>query len=164
MSIQPSGRGFLGGLANVVRGDHDYTAGPNVICPASWGCSADLVGSVYSQVRNGIPGNNTDGQIVSGQSYTVYQDGWPVGEVTSYVGAGGLTVSNVTNTAHILFDGWANRNAYQENGTWYSSTHGRGTNYIGGVFTATVNQVVGPSIFNSMDRSIALQLYGATRR
>jgi hypothetical protein len=75
-----------------------------VICPASWNCSDELVGSVYSQVRNGVPGNISDALIVSGQTYTVYQSGVPVGQARSYVGEGGLTVVNITNLDHILFD------------------------------------------------------------
>jgi RHS repeat-associated protein len=94
------GSGFWG----LLGGNHDYTAGPNVICPASWNCSDELVGSVYSQVRNGVPGNISDALIVSGQTYTVYQSGVPVGQARSYVGEGGLTVVNITNLDHILFD------------------------------------------------------------
>jgi hypothetical protein len=146
----------------LLGGDHDYTAGPNLICPASWGCSASLVGSTYSQISNAIPGNSSSGSVVSGNSYTVSLAGVPVGEVQSYVGSGGLTVNNITQWDHVLAQGFANRNAFQSGGNWYSVTHGFGNNYYGGIIMAIVNQLSGPGIFNSLDRSIANQLYNAT--
>jgi hypothetical protein len=163
----PDNSGFWGTLGDLLVGDHDYWAGPNVICDASWGCSAQLVRSIYSQVQNGVPGNagTGDALIVSGQTYTVYQNGVPVGMVQSYVGDGGLVVNNVTDWAglHIFFDGWANRNAYQaDDGTWYSITHGSGTTIYGGFIMAGINQAFGPGIFNNIDRSISAQLYTAT--
>jgi RHS repeat-associated protein len=153
------GTGLLN--ASWLLGDHDYNTA-SVICAAASNCSAGLVGSVYSQVRNGVPGNTSSATIVSGQDYIVYQNGVPVGEVKSYVGKDGLTVVNVTDKDHPLYDGWVDRNAIQVNGTWYSLTHGHGTNYYGGAFTAGANQAFGPDIFKNLDESIASQLYAAT--
>ncbi|HEX3810303.1 MAG TPA: FG-GAP-like repeat-containing protein [Rhizomicrobium sp.] len=147
--------------AGLLTGGHNYNTA-NMICAAAWHCSAGLVGSVYSQVNNGVPGNPSNAAIVSGNQYTVYQNGVPVGTVHSYVGQNGLTVANVTDPGHILFDGYANRNALQVNGAWYSVTHGSGISYYGGAFIAEANQVLGPGIFNNMDTSIASQLYAAT--
>jgi hypothetical protein len=59
-------------LAGLIWGDHDYTSGPNLICPAAWPCTEEMVASVYSQIRNGVPGNDSSGAIVSGRAYTVY--------------------------------------------------------------------------------------------
>lgn len=153
-----------GTMSDVFAGDHGYPAGPNLICSAEKRCSAAEVASEYSKVRSGIPGNTSAETIKSGQVYTVYQNGVPVGQVRSYVGVDGLTVVNVTEPNHILFDGWASRRAYQSaDGAWYSVTHGSGTNYYGGAFMAAANQILGPVIFNKMDNAIAERLGAATR-
>ena len=161
-------RGGVGGgddeSAQVFYGDHEYEAGPNLICPAAWGCTRDLVASVYGQVRFGVPGNDSSENIVSGRTYNVYLGGITAGIVRSYVGVDRLTVVNVTRGTHILYDGWANRNAFEDRrGNWYSYTHGRGTNYYGGVFLAIANNLAGPPIFNSMDRRIREELRRLTR-
>lgn len=144
-------------------GDHDYTAGPNLICPASWGCSPELIGRRYSEVRHAVPGNWDPTTIQSGQIYTVRQSGFPVGHVKSYVGKDGFTINNVTQSDHILHFGWANRNTYRDRaGNWYSFTHGKGTNYYGGLWTELANEVAGPKIFNALDASLYRQLYKDT--
>jgi hypothetical protein len=147
--------------AGLLTGDHDYNTA-NMICAAASHCSASLVGSVYSQQRNGIPGSTSSAPIVSGNTYPVYVKGVYIGDVQSYVGKDSLTVDNVTDTNHVLFDGYISRNAIQVDGAWYSVTHGTGTSYYGGAFVATGNQVFGPALFNAMDASIASQLYAAT--
>lgn len=150
--------------ASILLGDHDYTAGPNLICPRQWRCSAAMVGDVYTQIRFAVPGNSSPLTVVSGNTYTVSAGGIPVGTVTSYVGKGGLTINNITNLSHIFYDGWANRNAFQHsNGNWYSYTHGKGTNYFLGAFMAAANQIFGPGTFDGIDRAIYHELYRRTR-
>jgi RHS repeat-associated protein len=149
--------------AQALMGDHDYHSGPNLICPASWGCTEAMIGSAYTEIRNGVPGNDSPGQLVSGHQYTVYAGGIPLGTVVSRVGAGGLTVANVTTRNHVFHDGWINRNAYRDSrGNWYSYTHGRGTNYYGGVFMALLNNRFGARIFDGLDQSIREELYQRT--
>jgi RHS repeat-associated protein len=149
-------------IGNILIGDHDWSV-ITEICPASWGCSGGLVGSVYPIVSNGVPGNQSTAQIVSGQKYTVYAGGVPVGQVKTYVGAGGLTVNNITLINHIFCCGWVNRNAlFDTSGAWYSITHGKGTNYYGGFISAMWNQALGPSKFYDLDMSIRAQLYKKT--
>jgi RHS repeat-associated protein len=144
------------------EGGHDYSAGPHVICEAQWHCSAELVGKTYSKARNAIPGNPIDAPIVSGTQYYVYLFGIPMGIVTSNVGQGGLTISNVTELAHPLCCGWISRDAYESNGAWYSVTHGSGISVYGGAFTAAGNDVLGPYLFDGLDASVRDQLYSAT--
>jgi RHS repeat-associated protein len=156
------GAGFFQ-AGSLLTGDHEYASGPNLICPAAWKCSAKLISSLYSQVRFSVPGNTSSSTVMSGNSYTVTAFGVPVGTVASYVGSGGFTVVNVTNPSHVLFDGWANRNAYQTaEGAWYSYTHGKGTNYYGGVFTAASNNIFGPRTFDGIDRPLYRELYRRT--
>jgi RHS repeat-associated protein len=151
------------GILDILMGDHDYLTPPIIICPAAWRCTAAQVGSVYGSIQGGIPGNNSPGMIVSGQSYMVYELGVPMGHVTSTVGRDRLTVTNVTNRDHVLHYGWVNRNAMRDvAGNWVSITHGRGTNYYGGAFTAGANQANGPSIFISMDMAIRQRLQEMT--
>ncbi len=149
----------LASADGVLLGDHDYIAGPNLICAASAGCTAAEVGAVYSQVQYGIPGGDGDQKIVSGNTYPVRIFGVYIGDVKSYVGSGGLTISNVTLPNHALHSGWINRNAIQlSSGAWYSITHGKGTNYYGGAFNAAANQWGGPRQFNAMDKAIRNEL------
>ncbi|HEY4971203.1 MAG TPA: RHS repeat-associated core domain-containing protein, partial [Steroidobacteraceae bacterium] len=153
-----------GGLQNagLIMGEHDYTAGPNQICPASWHCTAAMVGRAYTVVRNAVPGASSSETIVSGGTYTVWLGYLPGGQVTVVVGNGGLTVSNMTNLDHVMLDGWINRNAFQVDGAWYSYTHGTGTNYFGGAFMAMFNQFIGPILFNGLDDQVRNDLYKAT--
>ena len=165
---------------NIAQGDHDYQTQKNLICPAEWDCSEEMVGKIYSQQRNGILGHAGEGQIESGKSYIVpygalgravnpYLPEWAQigGRINSYVGKDGLTVNNVTDPhgRHIFHSGWANRNATQDKkGNWYSQTHGKGTNYVGGGLMAAVNTTIGPGAFDDLDHAIRDRLYQETHR
>ena len=147
------------GFFDILIGDHEYTLPPVIICPAAWRCTQEQVASIYSSVAGGVPGNSSTAPIISGNTYTVYQSGVPVGQVQSYVGRDRLTVNNVTKANHILHYGWVNRNAFRDSqGNWRSLTHGKGTNYYGGAFTALMNQTDGPIIFLRMDIVIRQRL------
>ena len=85
-----------------------------------------------------------------------------MGTVDSYVGSGGLTVDNATWAGHLLFEGQINRNAIQIDGSWYSITHGWGTNVYFNPITTLSNQYLGPVQFRALDDQIKTELYGAT--
>ena len=157
--------GISGQLPNSVwLGDHDYPI-ENEICPASWHCTEQQVGKILSEVRGSIPGNTSDAPIVSGREYTVYVFGVPGGEIKSYVGQGGLTVANITEKLHPLYNGWIQRVAIERNGAWYVRTHGSGTNFYGGMPSALANEkVLGPLMFNELDKNVRQWLYQATHQ
>jgi hypothetical protein len=143
---------------------HDYYVAQNQICPAEWRCSESLIKNIYFQIRNGIPGNGSDGAIISGRRYTVYLAGIvPWGKIFSYTGSGNPAISNHTTLAHLFYDGWAIRSFQKIDGAWYSSTHGFGTNYIVGFPMAIANQIFGPRIFQNLDDKVRNQLRTAAQ-
>jgi hypothetical protein len=76
-----------------------------------------------------------------------------VGDVWTRITNDGLTIENRTMPGHIFFDGVVVRTLTQsEDGAWYVTTHGFGNNVQPG--TNVVNQLVGPEVFNELDRQM----------
>jgi hypothetical protein len=82
-------------------------------------------------------GSNPIAQRINNNGQTVVNQTLPGHQLHSNYGGG-----TVTRTAMI-----------GENGTLYTSTIGRGTNY--GSFTAGLNQLFGPMIFSELDSAMA---------
>ena len=102
--------------------------------------------------RYSLPGRSPDQPVQSGQQYVVRDPatGLPVGLVTTNISSDGLTVQNVTQPLHVLYDGQITRTAQKlPDGSWWVTTVGIGNNVIPGM--ATLNQEIGPEIFNALD-------------
>jgi hypothetical protein len=64
-----------------------------------------------------------------------------------------LTIVNRTVEGHIFFDGMVIRRLTQsQDGAWYVTTRGLGNNVQPGM--NVVNQLVGPEVFNELDRQM----------
>ena len=144
------------GLATSVQyspsrpGYHDYTAGPNVVCPAELRCTKQEIADQMS--RFSLPGRSPAEPIQSGEKYPVYdpETGLFVGRVRSEIFDDGLAVRNVTQPGHIFHDGQITRSASQApDGTWTVTTRGTGNNVYPGMSHA--NELFGPGVFNGLD-------------
>lgn len=131
-------------------GYHDYTAGPNVVCPAEPRCTPEEIADQMS--RFSLPGRSPAEPIQSLKTYRVHdpETGMFVGHVQSVISDDGLTVQNITRPGHIFHDGEITRSASQRSdGTWTVTTRGTGNNVYPGM--SYVNQWFGPGIFNGLD-------------
>ena len=103
-----------------------------------------------------LPGRDPSLPVLQGQrTYPVHIPGTDiyVGDLKTRITDGGLTIENRTREGHIFFDGVVVRRLTQsEDGAWYVTTHGFGNNVRPG--TNVVNQLVGPEVFNELDRQM----------
>ena len=134
-------------------GWHDYTAGPNLVCPAELQCTKEEMADLMS--RFGVPGRDPSKPIEDGQMYAVFdpRTGLFAGWIRTTVTDDGLTITNTTNALHILYDGKIVRQAVQaEDGSWYVTTRGTGNNWIPGM--NLMNAWQGRKIFDYMDQKL----------
>jgi len=134
-------------------GWHDYPAGPNLVCSPETRCPREEVTDQFA--RFSLPGGDPSMPVVDGGRYPVYIPGTDkyVGEVETTITEDGLAIANRTLPGHIFFDGVVVRRLTQsEDGAWYVTTHGFGNNVETGRNLA--NQLVGPEIFNELDRQM----------
>jgi hypothetical protein len=132
------------------EGWHDYTEGPNLVCPAALACSPGEIADQLS--RYAIPGQDAAVPAENGKIYPVL-DPWTgmyAGNVRTNMTADGLTVTNTTLPGHVFYNGQIMRTATQgPDGAWYVTTHGFGNNVEPGA--NDVNQYVGPEVFRTVD-------------
>jgi RHS repeat-associated protein len=144
-------------------GDHDYTAGPNLVCPAALTCSSEEIADQGS--RFAVPGQDPTRPVVNDERYLV-RDPWtgiPGGYVRTNVSQDGLTITNTTDLWHMFCCGQITRTFFQDDtGAWYAKTTGTGYNIIPGMGPA--NQWSGPLIFNTLDAQMRanIQLHHST--
>jgi hypothetical protein len=132
------------------EGWHDYTSGPDLVCPAKLKCSRDEIADQMS--RFAVPGQNPAEPVRLRSTNPVYIPGTEirVGHVRTIITNGGLTVTNTTLKGHIFYNGEIVRTAIQDpDGSWSVITHGIGNNVIPGA--ADLNQETGPDIFKELD-------------
>ena len=145
------------------EGYHFYQAGPNLVAPANLYLTPAQMADQMS--RFAVPGQSPDQPVQSGKTYRVYAPitGTFVGNVTTTVSSDGLTTSNETAPGHLLYDGQITRSAIENpDGSWSVITSGIGNNIYPGM--ATVNEEVGPDIFNNVDeqmRQNITKIYGS---
>jgi hypothetical protein len=134
-------------------GWHDYRLGPNIACAAEFRCSREEMTDQFA--RFSLPGRDPSMPIEDGGTYPVYIPGTDrhVGDVRTKITNDGLTIENRTKEGHIFFDGVVVRTLTQsDDGAWYVTTHGFGNNVRPGA--NVVNQLVGPEVFNELDRQM----------
>jgi YD repeat-containing protein len=150
----PTGNGAYGTkYGPSLPGWHDYTV-THVVFPASLQYTAAQALDAFDKF--GVPGN-PDVPIQNGRNYFVSDPftAAPAGSVTSYVSEDGYTLTNVTDPAHILYDGEIVRTLIQnEDGSWSVTTHGFGNNVIPGF--NDLNQNVGPVVFSQLDEELTV--------
>ncbi len=132
-------------------GWHHYQAGPNLVCAG--GCAHEEM--VDQLARYSLPGRDPSMPIEDEGRYPVHIPGTNlyVGDVDTRMENNGLTIENRTKEGHIFFDGIVIRQLTQApDGAWYVTTHGLGNNVELG--TNVVNQLVGPEVFNELDRQM----------
>ncbi|TMI99418.1 MAG: hypothetical protein E6G97_22770 [Alphaproteobacteria bacterium] len=132
-------------------GWHDYQAGPNLVCAG--GCSREEMVDQFA--RFSLPGADPSMLIEDGATYRVHIPGTDryVGDIRTRVENDGLTIENRTVPGHIFFDGMVTRQLTQtRDGAWYVTTRGLGNNVEPGI--NIVNQLVGPEVFNELDRQM----------
>jgi hypothetical protein len=129
---------------------HWYPEGPNLVCPAELGCTADMIAD--QAARFAVPGLAASNPVVSGQTYPV-RDPWfgaYGGDVRTDVSPDGLTITNTTVPGHAFHDGQIVRRFIQApDGAWYATTHGFGNN--AGPLAELANRLSGPKIFGDLD-------------
>ncbi len=177
----PAG-GFVGadqyqhGYTSAKPGWHHYSAGPNLACPADWGCTAADLSEPYA--RSSVPGvGSTTPQ--SGGTYDVSDPifGQRGGPVRTEISPDGMTITNTTLPGHELFDGQVIRRLRQApDGSWYVTTTGFGNNQapeeqlpkgefrtqpnngfwdrMNNEFRSRVNAIGGPAIFTKQDEQL----------
>ena len=131
--------------------DHDYTAGPNLVCAAELACSAQEIAD--QGARFSVPGRDPSRPVENQERYAV-RDPWagiPGGYVRTSVSRDGLTIINRTELWwHVFCCGQITRTFFQDDtGAWYAKTTGTGYNIIPGM--GPVNQGSGPAIFDKLD-------------
>jgi hypothetical protein len=135
-------------------GWHDYKVGPNLVCGAELQCTREEMTDQLA--RFSLPGREPFLTVLQDQRmYPVHIPGTDiyVGDVKTRIIDGGLTIENRTEQGHIFFDGVVIRRLIQsDDGDWYVTTHGFGNNVYPGANAA--NQLVGPDVFNELDRQM----------
>jgi RHS repeat-associated protein len=132
-------------------GRHEYTAGPNLVCPAAYSCSSEEMADQLS--RFAYPGQDPLHPVQDADINVVYAGPLPGGKIITDVSADGLTIRNTTLPLHVFCCGQIVRNVYQsDNGSWFAMTVGSGINLVPGA--AITNQITGPILFNGMDQQM----------
>jgi len=134
-------------------GWHDYPAGPNLVCAAGLDCPREEMVDQFA--RYSLPGGDPSMPVEDGKTYRIYIPGTDihVGDIQTRIDADGLTIENRTKEGHIFFDGMVTRKLTQtRDGAWYVTTRGLGNNVEPGM--NIVNQLVGPEVFNGLDRQM----------
>jgi hypothetical protein len=134
-------------------GWHDYRLGPNLACGAELRCSREEMADQFA--RFSLPGRDPSMPIKDEGIYPVHipDTNVHVGDVRTRITDDGMTIENRTEEGHIFFDGVVVRKLTQtDDGAWYVTTRGFGNNVQPG--TNVVNQLVGPEVFNELDRQM----------
>jgi hypothetical protein len=134
-------------------GWHDYPSGPNLVCRGELRCSHEEIADQLA--RFSLPGGDPSRPVADGNEYPVYLPGTDLyaGDIRVAISDEGLTITNRTLPGHIFFDGVVVRSARQDSaGAWHVTTRGFGNNVEPGINLA--NQLVGPEIFNHLDREM----------
>ena len=90
-------------------GWHEYQAGPNHPCAASSDCSAKEIADYAS--RFAYPGQDPSRPVKDRGVYLVYFPGTrvPAGLVETLISGDGLTITNITQPLHLLYNGQIQR-------------------------------------------------------
>lgn len=131
---------------------HDYTTKIQV-CSSSSAVTNRQMGAALR--RFAYPGQHPNRPTGGIQQNLVWTGILPGGFVVTEVTKGGLSVVNTTQPVHIFHSGQVSRTASVSDGAWYVTSRGTGTNAPG---LGALNQAVGPSLFQSMDRQLAAYL------
>ena len=134
-------------------GWHDYGAGPNLVCAAGLQCPHEEM--VDQLARFSLPGGDPSMPIENGKTYRIHIPGADryVGDVRTRIEDDGLTIESRTVEGHMFFDGLVTRKLTQtRDGAWYVTTRGLGNNIERGM--NIVNELVGPEVFNELDRQM----------
>lgn len=136
-------------------GFHYYET-ENIVCPVSLQCTADEMKYYLSSYA--VPGQNPGDPVSVTDTPDVYIPGTKIsiGTVTIYVSPDGLTIANLTNLDHLLYDGIVVRTAELLPNGWSVKTIGIGNNVIPGA--DVINGFLGPDIFNQIDKAMKTRI------
>ena len=133
---------------------HDYTSGPNVICPAELNCTSQEIADHLSRVA--YPGQDLSVPVIDQQLNFVEdpRSGIPGGYVVTRISPDGLTIINTTRPLHVFYPGLITRTATQSaDGSWSVTTRGVGYN-IWAPGLALINQEQCPKVFDFLDQRL----------
>jgi hypothetical protein len=101
--------------------------------------------------RFAYPGQDPNDPVTEKEVNPVTVFGFlPTGFIRTRVSLDGLTITNITEPVHLLYDGQVERRAVQApDGSWYIATTGIGNNFV--TILSPINQTLAPIQFNTFD-------------
>ena len=142
-------------------GFHEYTTGPNMVCPKELECTEEEMVDQLSRYAfpgqdPSVPVENLDINTVSDPRPGLLSRFAPGGDVRTYVSEDGLTVVNQTMPGHIFHDGIIERELTQVNGDWFVTTRGVGNNT--NEIYDDINEWQGQKLFDHVDEQMRINI------